>query len=811
MDICLPKHKSMSIKKDERPEIPSADVLSAQFRDPSSEYGPIDCWWWEAGHLDRERMRGQLEEMKAKGVAGTWFYPRFVYGQPLGSDPLYWTEGWWEITRFSAEEHQRLGMQMWFNDWTAHQFFQNKLREECETNPVLSGRRLVIHEAESKAPGVIEIDVPDDEEILHAAAYKRADDGVDFASAELLNDAVAHGTLRWNAEEAGWVVVVITSGPYDLDYLNRAVADRWIEVILRVYEEKLSGFVGNTLKAYGTDELFILNGNALYSPFLLDRFRRDKGYDPSPYLVGLFRDIGELTDKIRCEYYDVMTAMLEENLYRPFAQWLDERDMLFVDFCPNGKNGDLLSQTYHYGDFVRYLRNYSIPGSEEHAHRPPQCTFFAKTSSSIAHLYGRSRVGVCAYWGSGWGHTTEQNLAWTNENYAYGVNLYNRHGVLYTTLGGWYEWVPPAVHFRQPYWHYWRHFTDYVRRLSYILSQGVHIADVALLYPTTTIHANWSGEHNFTDAAGEVTTTMNDLAGLIYRSGIDFDFVDDASLLRSEAGEGKLTVSGLEFRVVVLPPMTTIQTAILEKIKAFYEEGGTVVAFGRLPQASAENGRDDPNVQRLLSEIFGIREGDEASGITEQKNGRGGQAFFLREDVGRVPEIVANAMTQDVLASEADLLHTHQKIGEVEVYFLLPVAFECEDGKIPLGNWCDYGLETYSGGAVYSKEVILEKRHLAGKILLDLGEVFATAEVHVNGEPAGVRMGRPFRFDITDLVGEGENRVRVKVVNTLANHMSTYPTNYVYEGQTVSGLLGPVTVRFFSTVTLAAAPISLSR
>ena len=134
--------------------------------------------------------------------------------------------------------------------------------------------------------------------------------------------------------------------------------------------------------------------------------------------------------------------------------------------------------------------------------------------------------------------------------------------------------------------------------------------------------------------------------------------------------------------------------------------------------------------------------------------------------------------------------------------FPLPVAFECEEGKIPLGDWCDYGLETYSGGAVYTKVVKLEKSHLEGKVLLDLGQVSTTAEVHVNGKPSGVKMARPFRFDITPLVKEGENQIQVKVVNTLANHMSTYPTNYVYEGQTVSGLLGPVKLQFLSKVSL---------
>jgi len=185
----------------------------------------------------------------------------------------------------------------------------------------------------------------------------------------------------------------------------------------------------------------------------------------------------------------------------PIPQWLNERGMLYTAFCPRGKENNILEQTYHYGDFFRRMRHFDIPGSEEQGGRPAAFTFFAKTASSIAHLYGRNRVGVCAYWGSGWGHTTEQNLAWTTENYAYGINLYNRHGGLYSTLSGWYEWVPPSVHFRQPYWHYWKHFTDYVTRLSYIMSQGVHVADVAVLYPITTVHANWSGRRDFSAVA----------------------------------------------------------------------------------------------------------------------------------------------------------------------------------------------------------------------------------------------------------------------------------------------------------------------
>ena len=138
-----------------------------------------------------------------------------------------------------------------------------------------------------------------------------------------------------------------------------------------------------------------------------------------------------------------------------------------------------------------------------------------------------------------------------------------------------------------------------------------------------------------------------------------------------------------------------------------------------------------------------------------------------------------------------------------------PVAFECNQGRIPLGDWCAYALESYSGGAVYSRKFTLDSQHLKGRTVLDLGQVKVSAEVHVNGRSVGIGLARPFRFDITGNVRKGSNDLEVVVYNTLANHYAVgLASRYVYEGQTVSGLLGPVTVQFLAEVIIKAHPLS---
>jgi hypothetical protein len=133
-----------------------------------------------------------------------------------------------------------------------------------------------------------------------------------------------------------------------------------------------------------------------------------------------------------------------------------------------------------------------------------------------------------------------------------------------------------------------------------------------------------------------------------------------------------------------------------------------------------------------------------------------------------------------------------------------PVELHCGPGTMALGDWSrGSALECYSGGAWYRRTVTLGPEYVAGRVLLSLGAVAATAEVRVNGKPAGVRVAPPWVVDITGQAKVGENRIEVLVYNTLANHYRTIPTRY--RGSPVSGLLGPVRLEVRPRVELRAA------
>jgi hypothetical protein len=121
------------------------------------------------------------------------------------------------------------------------------------------------------------------------------------------------------------------------------------------------------------------------------------------------------------------------------------------------------------------------------------------------------------------------------------------------------------------------------------------------------------------------------------------------------------------------------------------------------------------------------------------------------------------------------------------------IKLDCGPGKLAPGDWSKTGvLETYSGGAWYRKTVTLSAEQAKSRATLDLGSVAASAEVRINGKPAGIKVAPPWALDITKLVAPGENRIEVLVCNTLANHYVTIPTHY--RGQLTSGLLGPASI-----------------
>ena len=107
----------------------------------------------------------------------------------------------------------------------------------------------------------------------------------------------------------------------------------------------------------------------------------------------------------------------------------------------------------------------------------------------------------------------------------------------------------------------------------------------------------------------------------------------------------------------------------------------------------------------------------------------------------------------------------------------------------------------FSGKLLYELRINFSEanaRH--GACVLDLGQVFECASVCVNGQEAGMRFTAPYRFDITELLRTGENRITVEVFNNPVNQRQNVVLGLPYQNfnaspyfvQEPAGILGPV-------------------
>ncbi|MBR6075003.1 MAG: hypothetical protein IKP87_06840, partial [Victivallales bacterium] len=83
----------------------------------------------------------------------------------------------------------------------------------------------------------------------------------------------------------------------------------------------------------------------------------------------------------------------------------------------------------------------------------------------------------------------------------------------------------------------------------------------------------------------------------------------------------------------------------------------------------------------------------------------------------------------------------------------------------------DSGIRYFSGTSTYTKSFGLPAQAANAPLLLDLGDVMVNARVFVNGHDCGILWKSPYRVNVTGLLKEGKNDLRIEVTNRWINRL----------------------------------------
>ncbi|GAB6119753.1 glycosyl hydrolase [Dysgonomonas termitidis] len=566
--------------------------IRSNFANPPKGYGEVPFFWWMGDTLTREHLSWHLDKLDNKHITSLQVnYAHddkggITYGKTLPSQPSLFTEEWWNLFGWFENEAGKRGMTVSLSDYTLGVGQGSYVDEMLKEDSSLNGYELCFRSDTLVSEFFYRtfVEMP-----LLLNAYELDKDYNITGHPVDLIPQITNGKIEWKSK---WPNTLITEVFADhrvpsLDPMNPNSGKSYVEHFFQCFEDRLTKSSESGLNFFFSDELQFHLSGWLWNNIFSEEFHKRKGYDINLYLDGLFMDIGDKTPGVRLDYNDVMVSLSEENFFILVYKWHEDRGLLYG--CDHGGRG---LDVVEFGDYFRTQRWNQAPGCDQ-----PGLGIDIiknKVASSIAHLYERERVWLEGFHSSGWSTNTEQLTKAVFANYASGQNLLSLHGFYYSTMGGWWEWAPPCNHFHEPYWEEIKPFLECTERLSYILSQGYHCADVAVLYPVEPVIAGYGdGCVKKSFAVGE----------LLYKNGMDFDFMDYESLARSKVDSKNLNIAGESFKVLIIPSMKAIRSSSLEKILEFKRNGGVIINIGDKPQVT-ERGRNHPKDKKLLEQIF---------------------------------------------------------------------------------------------------------------------------------------------------------------------------------------------------------------
>ena len=466
---------------------------------------------------------------------------------------------------------------------------------------------------------------------------------------------IEDGVLRVSVPEGSHLAELFYTTPGGFDYLNPAAGAALLEVVHGEIERRLGHELGKGIAGSFQDEFPAV---PRYSALLPDTFRQRAGYDLLDKLPALYDDVidhfgtpdGPDTIQVRCDASRVAAEMAEAAFFKPLFDWHERYGML-CGYDQTCRNADPLRGEAYYVDYFKTMRHYSVPGNDMDGE--------AKPHQSIADLYGRPRVWLEGFHSSGWGQTIEDTATLLHPWVAEGSTLLDPHAIYYSIHGSYWEWAPPDTGWRQPYFAHYPVFADYVSRLCYVLSQGTHVVQVAVVHPASTVHA-YAG---FTNAAGAAQQAKNcywAVQSSLRGKRIDYIIIDEDSLARADVTEGALCVSGLELRVIVLPGTRVLTDKTLAVLRRFADSGGTLIIVGAPPEAPAGNAASRQAFAETAEDLKAMARTLEAPSQIAQAVGE----VLPRDTVEKVPVLhrrIGNRQFYFVLADQGTLANGHAR------------------------------------------------------------------------------------------------------------------------------------------------------
>ena len=492
---------------------------------------------------------------------------------------------------------------------------------------------------------------------LVALTTKMAKDGSLMAKDGSLNWDVPAG--KWTILRLGYSLTGAKNRPataaglgYEVDKLSPKYVEAYFHGYFDPIAKALGPLVGKSLRYFMMDSFE--GGLQNWTDDMVAEFHKRRGYDPTPYLptlAGRVVESAEVSDRFLWDFRRTIVDLLADAHYGTMDRMAHQHGMGIYSEA-SGISLEIIE------DSLLNKSKVDIPMGEFWVRAlHPEAMYYmdVRGAASSAHIYGKNLVATESF--TGGGYEAPSTLKKIGDYWlAQGVNRLvfhtSAHQPLDTKPGN--TMVGTHINRNITWAEQAKPFMTYLARSSYMLQQGLFVADLVYLL-------NEGAPSTMPFWGPGLTPPLPE--------GYDYDFINaDALLSRMTAKDGRLVLpDGMSYRVLVLPEIDRMTLPVLRKIRTLVADGATVVGPRPVKVPGLSGYPDaDREVQEIANEVWGDLDGISRTAHLYGK----GKVIWGQPLPGilNVEHIARDFEYGSALNSSMSWIHRHT--GDTDIYFV---------------------------------------------------------------------------------------------------------------------------------------------
>ena len=625
------------------------------FKNPPSIYKPFVRWWWNGDKIQADEITRELHLLKQAGIGGVEINPiKFPERtNDLGKPALRWLSAEWiELLQFTFSQAKSLDIVCDLIVGSGWPFGAEYLEGEERSQVVVIGTK--------------KLEGPLDYEVSFFELFKEADPAISapFAGRRMemmaiklvptilnnieevkdLSDQIPNGYVQCKIPDGKYVLYALVkingfmevingapgaNGPV-LNHYNEAAVKKYLAHMSDAIQDKI-GPLSEHIRSFFTDSLELEGAN--WCSDMQTEFQKRRGYDLTPWLPFLFFKTGsmgntfdynygagfgaefkDITERIRYDFELSKTELIKERFIDSFTGWCKENNVKSrVQAYGRGYfplEGSFDIDLPECETWIKYGMGTEM--SEEDYRIGRAYTMINKYVSSAAHLKGKTHISCEEL------TNTDMVFNETLEVLKIAADQSIISGVTHPIFHG-FNYSPPAAPFpawvrygsfineRNPWWPYFRLFTDYKARLSALLQHTEMFADIAVLPPIADMWSKYGAQNEpFPSLIHPSWQTL--IWESIHQNGNGCDYISEQVIIDSVIHDGYLHYGPRKYHTILLVEVQSIEAGTAKKLFDFVSAGGRIFCIETFPDKSPgwnNHQTRDKEVQNWIDKLKG--------------------------------------------------------------------------------------------------------------------------------------------------------------------------------------------------------------